>query len=146
MNRNMKQWAADLIAAPTKKPMPLLSFPCVQLMGVTVEQLVNSSALQAEGMKRVADRISAAASVSLMDLSVEAEAFGAQVRFSQDEVPAIIGQLVSDEEEANDLAVPDLSAGRAQLCVDAVRRAKAAITDKPLLAGMIGPYSLAGYG
>ncbi len=43
MNCNMKQWAADLIAAPVKKPLPLLSFPCVQLMDVTVEQLVKDS-------------------------------------------------------------------------------------------------------
>jgi uroporphyrinogen decarboxylase len=95
-------------------------------------------------METIARETETIAAVSLMDLSVEAEAFGAQVRFSRDEVPAIIGQLVSDEDEANALEVPDLTAGRAMLCVEAVRKAKAAITDKPLLAGMIGPYSLAG--
>ena len=36
------------------------------------------------------------------------------------------------------------TAGRALLCVEAVRQAKSAITDKPVIAGMIGPYSLAG--
>ena len=54
MNRNMKQWAADLMAAPVKKPLPLLSFPCVQLMDITVQQLIGDSALQARGMKLVA--------------------------------------------------------------------------------------------
>lgn len=144
MNRNMKQWAADLIAAPTKKPMPLLSFPCVQLMGVTVEQLVNSSALQAEGMKRVADRISAAASVSLMDLSVEAEAFGASIHVSSDEVPTVVGALITEEAEADALEVPPVGAGRTGLCVEAIRQAAEKITDRPVLAGVIGPYSLAG--
>ena len=144
MNRNMKQWAADLIAAPTKKPMPLLSFPCVQLMGVTVEQLVNSSALQAEGMKRVADRISAAASVSLMDLSVEAEAFGASIHVSSDEVPTVVGALITEEAEADALEVSPVGAGRTGLCVEAIRQAAEKITDRPVLAGVIGPYSLAG--
>ena len=56
MSRNMKQWAADLIAAPVKKPLPLLSFPCVQLMDVTVEELIKDSTLQAKGMKLVAEK------------------------------------------------------------------------------------------
>lgn len=46
MNRNMKQWIQELLAAPVKKPLPLLSFPCVQLMDVTVEQLIRDSALR----------------------------------------------------------------------------------------------------
>ena len=104
MQRNMKQWIADTIAAPVKKATPILSFPAVQLMNVTVRDLISSSDLQAKGMKMVADKVPSGASVSLMDLSVEAEAFGAQVRFTADEVPAIIGQLVSDEDEANALA------------------------------------------
>lgn len=127
-----------------KKAMPILSFPAAQKMGVTVETLVKSAELQAKAMEIVARETDTLASVSLMDLSVEAEAFGAQVRFTADEVPVIVGQLVSDEDEANELAVPDLSAGRASLCVEAVRTAKQRITDKPVLAGMIGPYSLAG--
>ena len=141
---NIRNLLWEAARAEKKAALPILSFPAAQKLGVTVEQLVKSAALQAEAMALVARETPSLAAISLMDLSVEAEAFGAQVRFSQDEVPAIIGQLVSDEDEANDLEVPDLSAGRAQLCVDAVRRAKAAITDKPLLAGMIGPYSLAG--
>ena len=142
MNIRNLLWEAAKVGA--KKAMPILSFPAAQKMGVSVETLVKSAALQAQAMEIVARETATIASVSLMDLSVEAEAFGAQVRFAADEVPAIIGQLVSDEDEANALAVPDLSAGRAALCIEAVRTAKQNITDKPVLAGMIGPYSLAG--
>ena len=142
MNIRNLLWEAAKVGA--KKAMPILSFPAAQKMGVSVETLVKSAALQSQAMEIVAHETATIASVSLMDLSVEAEAFGAQVRFTADEVPAIIGQLVSDEDEANALAVPDLSAGRASLCIEAVRTAKQNITDKPVLAGMIGPYSLAG--
>lgn len=128
----------------SRQAMPILSFPAVQKMDTTVEQLVKSSELMAQAMEIIARDTDTLAAVSLMDLSVEAEAFGAQVRYSADEVPAIVGQLVSDEDEANDLAVPPLSAGRAAVCVEAVRLAKERITDKPVIAGMIGPYSLAG--
>lgn len=127
-----------------KRALPILSFPAAQKLGVTVETLVKSAGLQAKAMEIVAAETDTLAAVSLMDLSVEAEAFGAQVRFAEGEVPAIVGQLVSDGEEADALAVPDLSAGRALLCVEAVRTAAERIPHKPVIAGMIGPYSLAG--
>ena len=141
---NIRNLLWDAAKVGSKKAMPILSFPAAQKLGVSVETLVKDASLQAKAMEIVALETDTIAAVSLMDLSVEAEAFGAKVRFAEDEVPAIIGQLVSDEDEANDLEVPDLSAGRASLCVEAVRTAKQNITDKPVLAGMIGPYSLAG--
>ena len=33
MQRNMKQWLEDLVRSPEKKPLPILSFPAVQLLG-----------------------------------------------------------------------------------------------------------------
>ena len=141
---NIRKLLWDTARSDHKRALPILSFPAAQKLGVTVEALVKSADLQAQAMQIIAQETETLAAVSLMDLSVEAEAFGAQVRFTADEVPAIVGQLVSDEDEANALAVPDLSAGRALLCVEAVRQAKNAITDKPVIAGMIGPYSLAG--
>ena len=134
----------DAARVGNKKALPILSFPAAQKLGVTVETLVKSAELQAKAMEIVARDTATIAAVSLMDLSVEAEAFGASVRFTEDEVPAITGQLVSDEDEANALQIPDLNAGRASLCIEAVRTAKAIITGKPVIAGMIGPYSLAG--
>ena len=68
----MKIWKENIIAAQVKKALPILSFPCVQLMGVTVKQLISDSMLQAEGMKKVSERSDSLASVSMMDLSVEA--------------------------------------------------------------------------
>ncbi len=141
---NIRSLLWDAAKVGSKKAMPILSFPAAQKLGVSVETLVKSAELQAKAMEIVARDTATIAAVSLMDLSMEAEAFGAQVRFTQDEVPAIVGQLVSDEDEANDLEVPELTAGRAMLCVEAVRTAKQRITDKPVIAGMIGPYSLAG--
>ena len=141
---NIRELLWDAAKVGCKKAMPILSFPAAQKMEVSVETLVKSAELQAQAMQIVARDTATIAAVSLMDLSVEAEAFGAQVRFAKDEVPAIVGQLVSDEDEASELEVPDLTAGRAMLCVEAVRTAKQSITDKPVIAGIIGPYSLAG--
>ena len=144
MKRNMKQWVAEQIQAEAKKPLPLLSFPCVQLMDVNVRQLIGDSRLQAEGMQLVAQRVDSAASVSLMDLSVEAEAFGSNIHFSDDEVPTVVGAIITDEDEADALEIPAVGAARTGICVDAMAQAAQLITDRPVLAGVIGPYSLAG--
>ena len=143
MKRDMKAWLEALRDAPVKKAMPVLSFPAVQLMGITVRELISSAEAQAEAMELVAKRTDAAASVSLMDLSVEAECFGSEIRFSDEEVPTVVGSIVTTEEEARALEVPAVGAGRTGLCVEAIRKATQRITDRPVFAGVIGPFSLA---
>lgn len=141
---NMTQWLQNIKAAPVKKPMPVLSFPCIQLLGIDVQQLISSSDYQAKGMKAVADRTDAAASVSMMDLSLEAEAFGSTIRVSPDEVPAVIGHIVENQEQADALKVPEVGVGRTAIYVEAIKKACGLITDRPVFAGVIGPFSLAG--
>ena len=143
MNYNMKEWVAAMIGNHPKKSMPILSFPSVGLLGVTVKEIISNSDLQARGMQAVAEKTEAAASVSFMDLSVEAECFGSVVTVTDDEVPTIEEPIITDEEEAAALAVPTIGSGRTQIYLDAIKKAKELITDRPVLAGMIGPYSLA---
>ena len=143
MKYNMKKWVSELYGDKPKKAMPVLSFPCVSLLGITVRELISDSELQAKGMKAVADRTDAAASVSFMDLSVEAECFGATICVSDDEVPTVKGRIVNDEDEADALAVPPIGSGRTGIYIDAIKKASEMITDRPVLAGMIGPFSLA---
>ena len=142
--RNMKQWMDELRTSSVKRALPILSFPSIQLMNITVKELIASSETQATGMKMVADRIASAAAVSMMDLSVEAEAFGSTVTVTDHEVPAVTGHIVETEEEARALVVPDVTSARTGLYVEAIRLACERITDRPVLAGTIGPFSLAG--
>lgn len=140
----MKNWIQECIAAPVKKAMPVLSFPGIQLTGHTVEEMVQDGHLQAECMKAVAQKFHTAAAFSLMDLSVEAEAFGSHVKYSRDEVPTVTAALVHDMQEALMLQVPEVGTKRTGEYVRAIKEASELITDRPVLAGMIGPYSLAG--
>ena len=140
---NMNAWLKSLQGTHPKKPFPILSFPCVSLLGVTVRELIADSDLQAKGMKAVAEKADAAASVSFMDLSVEAECFGATVCISDDEVPTIKGRLINDMVDAQDLEIPAVGSGRTQIYIDAIKKSSASITDRPVIAGMIGPFSLA---
>ena len=144
MKTDMKKWMQDCINAPTKKAMPILSFPGIQLTGHTVDEMVRSGHLQAVCMEAIARKFNTAAAFSLMDLSVEAEAFGSPIHYSGDEVPTVTAALIHDEEEAEALQIPDVGAGRTGECVSGIREVSSLITDRPVLAGIIGPYSLAG--
>lgn len=144
MKIDMRKWIQDCINAPVKKAMPILSFPGIQLTGHTVDEMVRSGHLQAVCMEAIARKFDTAAAFSLMDLSVEAEAFGSPIHYSGDEVPTVTAALIHDEEEAEALQVPDVGAGRTGECVSGIREVSALITDRPVLAGIIGPYSLAG--
>lgn len=141
---DMKQWLENLKTAPVKKAMPILSFPSIQLLDIGVKELISSSDMQSKGMKLIADRTDAAASVSMMDLSLEAEAFGSAIRVADDEVPTVIGHIVENQEQADALQVPEVGAGRTSIYIEAIGKACKLITDRPVFAGVIGPFSLAG--
>ena len=144
MKMNMKEWVANTIKADRKKAAPILSFPGIQLIGHTVDELVKDGHLQATCMKAIADKFDTGAAFSLMDLSVEAEAFGSPVAYFEDEVPTVTAALIHDEDEADALVVPKVGAGRTGECVKGIKEAVELITDRPVLAGIIGPFSLAG--
>ncbi len=145
MKRNMMEWVDATLAAKEKQGFLVLSFPAIQKMGITVKELIASSDLQAQAMKIVADSTpKASAAVSMMDLSLEAEAFGSTVHFSDDEVPTVTGSIVNEEEDADALVVPEIGAGRTQIYIDAIEKAVQLIEDRPVFAGVIGPFSLAG--
>lgn len=141
---NMNQWISECINTEIKKAIPVLSFPAIQMMNITVKDLINSSEKQAEAMKVIADTYPTAASVSFMDLSVEAEAFGSEIVVTDEEVPTVIGSIVDEDTDPDTLSIPEVGAGRTGLYLDAIKQVTSTITDRPVFAGMIGPFSLAG--
>ena len=141
---DMRKWVADAIAADKKAALPVLSFPAVQPLDITVAELIGDSSKQAEAMKLVAERTPAAASVSFMDLSVEAEAFGAEVVVSDEEVPTVVGALIDEDTDLDEIDVPEVGDGRTKLYIEAIEKVVPQIDDRPIFAGVIGPFSLAG--
>ncbi len=109
---NMDLWIREQIATQDKKAMPLLSYPAVQQLFITVDKLVNSSSEMALGVRLIADRYKMPFATTYMDLSIEAEAFGATCTYHTNDIPTITGQLVSTQEEADALQIPEIGAGR----------------------------------
>lgn len=141
---NMYQWIEDLRKAKVKKSMPILSFPGTQLIGATVRDVCTNSELQADMMKAVADRAPTLAAVGLMDLSVEAECFGSNVVKNPDDIPTIHDPLITDLSQVENLKVPEVGAARSGLYIEGIEKLLKRVTDRPVFAGCVGPFSLAG--
>lgn len=124
--------------------VPILSFPSAQLLGISVKELISSAQRQAEGMRAIAARCPVGASLNMMDLSVEAEAFGAKIRVSEKENPTVEKGILDDIADAASVSVPAVGAGRTGIYVEGVRLAKEQLDGVPVFCGAIGPYSLAG--
>ena len=140
----MKKWITDVINNPERIAIPVLTHPGIEMIGKTVLNAVTDGRVHAEAIIALNARYPSAASTVIMDLTVEAEAFGCAINFSENEVPTVSHRLVSNLEEVEQLAVPSLTAGRVPQYILANQLTAAAITDKPVLGGCIGPYSLAG--
>ena len=141
--KNMKQWIADVINNPKRVAIPIMTHPGIEMIGKTVEDAVTDGKIHAEAIRALNVRYPSAASTVIMDLTVEAEAFGCTINFSKNEVPTVRHRLVSNFEEVHQLPVPSLSAGRVPQFLLANQYTVAAISDKPVLGGCIGPFSLA---
>ncbi len=138
----MKKSVCNLIKNKNRT-IPILSFPSVKLLGISVSELISSADNQAKGMKAIYDRCNIGASLNMMDLSVEAEAFGAKIKVNDNEIPTVISGIINDIECASQVCVPEIGAGRTRVFIDGVKKAKEIITDIPVFCGVIGPYSLA---
>lgn len=144
MKLNMKQWVADVIRQQEVTALPVMTHPGIEMNGHTVREAVSNGRVHYEAVMTLTRRYPAVAAATIMDLTTEAEAFGAEIAFSDEAVPAVSSRLLPDVESINRLQVPSLSTGRIPQYLKANLLAAKEITDRPLFAGCIGPFSLAG--
>lgn len=140
----MDKWLKSIREKQNKRALPVLTFPAIQLMGNTVDELVKNTDLQVRALKLINERCHPLAITGFMDLSIEAEAFGAQIQYSDDEVPNVVGSIVNSEEDARNLRIPSVGEKRTGLFIETIKKVKEDIHDCPVFAGCIGPFSLAG--
>jgi uroporphyrinogen decarboxylase len=143
MKINMNEWIASILASKERKAIPVMTHSGIEMLGHTVYDAVTNGEVHYKAVKLLAEKYPSAASTMIMDLTVEAEAFGAQVDFSEKAVPTVVGRLVSNKDEVEALEIPSLNKGRIPEYLKA-NRLIASEATKPVLSGCIGPYSLAG--
>lgn len=126
------------------KAVPIMTHPGIELIGSTVQKAVTDGNVHSDAICALNERFPAAAVTAIMDLTVEAEAFGAKVSFSEDDIPNVVDRLVCDYDSVAALLVPRLDKGRVGEYLRANRLTAERIKDKPIYGGCIGPFSLAG--
>lgn len=143
MQLNMKEFVETVLASPRRHVMPIMTSPGMELIGAKPVDVFRDGELQFRCIDALAKATPCDAAVTFMDLSVEAEAFGSPIRYSEHENPTVTNRIVSDRNEIDALAVPEVGAART---AEVLKCAKlcAANLDRPVFGGMIGPFSLAG--
>lgn len=144
MKRNMKKWILELSNSAERQALPIMTYPGLRLVNKGIREMITDGKTQAECMEALAKTYPSAAAVTVMDLSVEAEAFGSPVRYSDAEVPTVVSRIVNDEKSIDALEIPKVGEGRTSAYIEAAGLASRKIKDRPTFGGIIGPYSLAG--
>lgn len=137
-------WIEEILQKKKRKALPIMTHPGIEFCKKTVKEAVTDGAVHSDAIVKLNEKYPADASTVIMDLTVEAEAFGAEVVFPEDEVPSVIGRLVNDYDSVRALPIPPLTAGRVPEYLKANQLTAKSITSKPVFAGCIGPFSLAG--
>ena len=141
---NMKEWINEIIQKKEVVAMPIMTHPGIEMIGKTVRDAVTDGQVHYNAIQALSEKYPTAAATVIMDLTVEAEAFGAEIVFPENEVPSVVGRLLNDEEAIDKLEIPALNKGRVPQYLKANMLVAKTITDRPVFAGCIGPYSLAG--
>ena len=90
MKINMKQWAANLINGGRVAAVPIMTHPGIDMTGCKVIDAVSDGEAHYQCIKALAEAYPTDAATVIMDLTVEAEAFGAKIAFEPDAVPAVV--------------------------------------------------------
>lgn len=143
MKINMAEWKESILHSEQRIAIPILTHAGIERSGKRVIDAVTNGRVHYEAIRLLSETYPAAACTVIMDLTVEAEAFGAEVVFPDDEVPSVVGRLVSDRASIEKLTIPSLDCARIPQYLLANSLA-ATSSVKPVFAGCIGPFSLAG--
>lgn len=140
----MNQFIDQILQSTHVAAFPVMTHPGIEALGKSVREAVTNGETHYQAIKYIADNFDTIACTSIMDLTVEAEAFGAKINLPENEVPSVSERLLDSMDSVNELVVPNLSMGRIPAYLLANKLASENIKNKPVFSGCIGPFSLAG--
>ena len=108
----MNNWVKKIINEKERQALLFITHPGIEATGHTVREAVTNGEIHYQAIKNVMDTYDTSASTVIMDLTVEAEAFGANILMPEHENPNVIGRLVSDLDSVQQLQIPSLDAAR----------------------------------
>lgn len=141
---HINEWVHNVRNGGRRIAIPIMTHPGIELGGYSVKEAVTDGLVHAEAILRMNSTTPSDGVTAIMDLTVEAEAFGAKVDFSKEDIPNVSGRLVYDAETIQALEIPSLEAGRIPQYLKANRLTASQVKGKPVFGGCTGPFSLVG--
>jgi uroporphyrinogen decarboxylase len=141
MNANLIDF---VLKSPKRLAVPIGAYSGLAMTGATVRDAVSDPAAQVEAVRALHERFRTPLMLTAMDLSAEAEAFGCEIRFAEDEIPTVVGRAASSAEDVRGLPRPAPGDARTRVHLESARRLAAGSDEVPVLGCLIGPFSLAG--
>jgi len=131
-----------VLTSAARVPIPISTYPGLPLTGARVVDVLTNAQAQADTQFALHRRLDTAALLSAMDLSAEAEAFGSEIRFSDDEIPSVAKPLIGTRDDIGRLTVPEPGDKRTAVHLASVAMMRRSAPDAIVIGGMIGPFSL----
>ncbi len=138
------QLLSQILASSTRLAMPIGVYAGLEITRASVWEAASNPQAQLDSQLAMFERFQIPFFLTAMDLSLEAEAFGCEIMASETEIPTVVGRKVTNSAELDALPTPQPGDARTWVALEAIRRMKAsAPAGVPVMAGMIGPFSLA---
>jgi len=133
-----------VLDSASRIPMPIGVYAGLEITGASVKDAVTSAQHQTQAVLALHERFHTQVMLTAMDLSAEAESFGSEISMSDDDIPTVIGRLVTTGEEIENLPIPTAGDKRTSVHLQTAHNLVAQANGLPVLGGVIGPFSLAG--
>ncbi len=123
--------------------VPFVGCHAGALLGVSAEEYLRSEDNIVRGVQAAIDRYKPDGIPVLFDLQLEAETFGCELSWSDENPPAVTSHPLANGTSLADLNLPGADDGRIDKVLAATRRLRADNPDVALYALVTGPFTLA---
>jgi len=138
------RFAKFVLDFPGRLAMPLCAYSGLEITGESVEDLVSVPGSQFKAIMALSERYSTPVLLTAIDTTVEAEAYGAEIKLPARELPSIVGRLVTDAADLAALADPIPGDARTRVPIETAWRLTAEVGESvPVVGAMLGPFALA---
>jgi hypothetical protein len=107
--------ASVVRSASSRFGIPICLYPGLQITGATVGDAVRDAGVQCAAQIAMHERFGTPLIHSAMDLSVEAEAFGCEIRFDAGAIPTVAVPLLATPDDIRALAIPSIGDWRTRV-------------------------------
>jgi uroporphyrinogen decarboxylase len=138
------RFARFVQAFPGRLAMPLCAYSGLAITGESVEDMVSVPGAQFKAVMALNDRYRTPVLLTAVDTTVEAEAYGCEVKLTAREAPSILGRLVSNAAGIASLNDPVPGDARTRVPLETAWRLTAEVGENvPVIGTMVGPFALA---